>query len=163
MHHTTAGTVGVLLLGASAWMAATTAQAEQFKDKPGRSVFVPVSVEDAKQPDGTIVRNTTASGISTTDLPFPFDYMKNRCVSTVIIAADGKSGRTRGICEALSSKGDRAAYIHVGDFAGGRYEWIDGTGTGAYAGLKGGGTYNVKAAMPEGGSVIEWIGSWQTN
>jgi hypothetical protein len=160
MHH--AMTVGILLLGASAWTT-TPAQAEQFKDKPGRSVFIPVSVEDAKQPDGTIVRNTTAGGISTTDLPFPFDYMKNRCVSTVIIAADGKSGRTRGICEALSSKGDRAAYIHVGDFAGGRYEWIEGTGTGAYAGIKGSGTYKVKAAMPEGGSAVEWIGSWQTN
>jgi hypothetical protein len=162
MHHAIARTAGILLVGASTWLA-TAAQAEQFKEKPGRSVFIPLSVEDAKQPDGTIVRTTTAGGISTTDLPFPFDYMKNRCTSTVIIAADGKSGRTRGICEALSSKGDRAAYIHVGDFAGGRYEWIEGTGTGAYAGIKGGGTYKVKAAMPEGGSFLEWVGSWQAN
>lgn len=164
MLQTIARTAAILWLGAGAGMALPSkAQAEQFKDKGGRNVFIPLSVEDTKQPDGTIVRRTTSAGISLADLPFPFDYNKSQCSGTLIIAADGKSGRNRAICEALSSKGDRAAYWVVGDLAGGRYEWIEGTGTGAYAGIKGGGTYKVKAAMPGGGVVLEWIGSWQSD
>lgn len=61
-------------------------------------------------------------------------------------------------------RGDRAAYWVVGDFARGRYEWIEGTGTGAYAGIKGGGTYRIMVPMPDGGGVVlEWTGSWQTD
>ncbi|SEP46915.1 hypothetical protein SAMN02990966_06734 [Rhodospirillales bacterium URHD0017] len=156
MFKTIAGTAAILLLGAGA-----TAQAEQFKDKSGRNIFIPLSVEDAKQPDGTIVRKVSSAGISVTDLPFPYDIMKSECRNTVVLAADGKSGRNRGLCENLSSKGDRATYWVVGDLAGGRYEWIEGTG--AYAGIKGGGTYRVKAVMPGGGSVVEWLGSWQSD
>ncbi len=154
----------MLLLGSSAALgAAAAAHAEQFKDKGGRSVFVPLSIEDAKQADGSIVRRASSTGVSMTDLRFPFDAMLSRCTGTTIIAADGKSGRTRSMCEALSSKGDRAAYWVVGDFTGGRYEWIEGTGTGAYAGLKGGGTYKIKTVMPDGSVVLDWSGSWQTD
>ena len=162
MLKTIARTAGMLVLTAGAGMGLhATAQAEQFKDKAGRAVFIPLSVEDTKQPDGTIVRKTSSAGISTAELPFPFDATLSQCSGTAIIAADGKSGRTRSICEALSSKGDRAAYWVVGDFTGGRYEWIEGTG--AYAGIKGSGTYKIKAAMPGGSVVLDWIGSWQTN
>lgn len=105
MPKTIARTVGILFLSASAGMALhATAEAEQFKDKSGRNVFIPLSVEDTKQPDGTVVRKTSSAGISLTDLPFPFDYMKSQCTNILIIAADGKSGRNRGICEALSSR-----------------------------------------------------------
>jgi len=137
------------------------ALAEAFKDKSGRVVFVPTSVEDAKQPDGSIARKVTSTGISVADLPFPFDYMKSQCTGTLLIAADGKPGRSRGVCEVLSSKGDRAAYTYVGDAAGGQATWIEGVG--AYAGIKGGTTYKVKVAMPGGGAVVDWTGTWQTD
>ena len=137
------------------------ALADAFKDKAGRVVFVPTSFEDAKQADGSIVRKVSSTGISVADLPFPFDYMKSQCTGTLLIAADGKAGRSRGICEVLSSKGDRAAYTYVGDVSGGSATWIDGAG--AYAGIKGGTTYKVKVATPGGGSVVEWIGTWQTD
>ena len=135
------------------------AQAEAFKDKGGRVVFVPTSIEDAKQADGSVVRKVSSTGISIADLPFPFDYMKGQCTGTLLIAADGKPGRSRGICEVLSSKGDRAAYTYIGDASGGRYLWVDGAG--AYAGIKGEGTYKVKVVMPGGGAVTEWTGTWQ--
>ena len=137
------------------------AQAEAFKDKGGRVVFVPTSTEDAKQADGSIVRKVTSTGISVAELPFPFDYMKSQCTGTLLVAADGKPGRSRGICEVLSSKGDRAAYTYVGDVSGGSATWIEGAG--AYAGIKGGTTYKLKVAMPGGGAVVEWTGTWQTD
>jgi hypothetical protein len=137
------------------------ALAEAFKDKGGHVVFVPTSIEDAKQADGSIVRKVSSTGISVADLPFPFDYMKSQCTGTLLIAADGKPGRTRGICEVLSSKGDRAAYTYVGDASGGRVTYIDGAG--AYAGIKGGSTYKLKVVMPGGGAVLDWTGTWQTD
>jgi hypothetical protein len=139
------------------------ALAESFKDKTGRAVYVPTSVEDLKQPDGSIVRTQSLTGISMADLPFPFDYVKHQCTGTVQIGADGKPGRAHGYCEILSSKGDRGAFTYVGDAAGGRFAYIDGADGGAYAGLKGDGTYKFKAAMPGGGIVTEWTATWQTN
>ena len=82
-----------------------------FKDKGGRVNFVPTLAVDEKQPDGSIIRKTAGTGIGTADLFFPFDFMKHQCQGFLYIAADGKSGRGRGMCEVLSSKGDRAAYI----------------------------------------------------
>jgi len=139
------------------------AQAEMFKDKGGRVNFVPTLAADEKQADGSIIRKTAGTGIGTADLPFPFDLMKSQCQGFLYIAADGKSGRGRGMCEVVSSKGDRAAYIYIGDFTGGRYEWVEGSGSGAYAGIRGKGTYKTIVIMPGGGAVNEWIGSWQTD
>lgn len=102
------------------------ALAEAFKDKRGRVVFVPTSIEDANQADGSIVRKVSSTGISVADLPFPFDHMKSRCTGTLLIDADGKLGRSRGICEMLSSRGDRAVYTYVGDAGRGRGPRVDG-------------------------------------
>jgi hypothetical protein len=137
------------------------ARAESFKDKSGQVVFVPTTVENGKQADGSTVLKISSIGISIANLPFPFDYMKSQCSGTTLVGSDGKPGRSRGMCEVLSSKGDRAAYTYVGDAAGGRATWVEGTG--AYAGIKGGTTYTVKAAMPGGGAVYEWTGTWQTD
>lgn len=154
------GAAGTVALAIVAGLAGD-ARADSFKDKGGQVVFVPTSVEAAKQADGSTVLRVNSAGISIADLPFPYDYMKSQCAGTTLIGADGNPGRSRGICEVLSSKGDRAAYIYVGDAAGGRTTWIEGTG--AYKGIKGGSTYKVKASMPGGGNVIEWNGSWQTD
>lgn len=140
---------------------AANAAAESFKDKGGRFIAVPTSIEDAKQADGSTVRKVSSTGISVADLPFPFDYMKAQCTGTLLIAADGKPGRSRGICEVLSSKGDRAAYTYAGDLSGGNATWLEGAG--AYTGIKGTTTYKVKVAMPGGGAVTEWTGTWQTD
>ena len=137
------------------------ARAEAFKDKGGHAVFIPMSIESTKQADGSTVLKVSSTGISTTDLPFPFDYMKSQCSGTVLIGADGKPGRSRGICEVLSTKGDRAVYFTVGDASAGRATWIEGAG--AYAGIKGMTSYKTKATMPGGGVVYEWTGSWQTD
>lgn len=162
MFMTTTRMAGLSLAGAIVGLwACAGAQAETFKDKGGRNVYVPVSAENTKQEDGSTVERSSSTGIAITDLPFPFDFQKQQCSNSVYIAADGKSGRVHGFCDILSSKGDRAAFFYVGDLAGGRWTFIDAAG--AYAGLKGEGTYKVKVAMPGGGLVTEWTGSWQTD
>jgi hypothetical protein len=137
------------------------ANAEAFKDKSGQMAYVPASVEDTKMPDGSIVRRTVFTGIGIADLPFPFDYVKHQCTGTTHISADGKPGRGHGYCEISSTKGDRASFTYVGESGAGRWTYFDGTG--AYAGLKGEGTYKLKVLIPGGGFVNEWTGSWQTN
>ena len=153
-----------LLLSVMAIMGlGTTAQAEVFKDKGGYSTCVPSSVEDMnKRPDGSVVRKTVFTCITHTDLPFPFDYQKHLCNGTMEFAADGKFNYYQGYCEVLSTKGDRAAYWSTGNpTTGGRWGYINGSG--AFAGIKGGGTYQNKATMPGGGGVYLWTGSWQTD
>jgi hypothetical protein len=135
--------------------------AEAFKDKGGQVAYVPGPVEDTKLPDGSIVRRTSATGIGIADLPFPFDYFKHHCTGTVLISADGKPGRAHGYCEVWSTKGDRASFTYIGEGGAGRFTYFDGTG--AYAGIKGEGTYKTKVVMPGGGAVNEWTGSWQTD
>ena len=149
--------LSALLLGAPA-------QAEIFKEKTGRVIFVPTAAPvDEKMADGSIIRKTAGTGIGIADLPFPFDYMKSMCQGYLHIGADGKPVGGRGMCEVLSSKGDKAAYIYVGNPTGGRYEWVEGSGTGAYKGISGKGTYKTVVIMPGGGVVNEYVGSWQTD
>lgn len=155
------GMIGLAACMVAAFGAGAEARAETFKDKGGIVTFVITSMENAKQPDGSIVARITSTGVSIADLPFPFDYMKSECAGTLLISADGKVLRSRGVCEALSSKGDRAAYAYAGDAIAGRLTWIEGAG--AYAGIKGATTYKPKAALPGGTSVYEWTGSWQTD
>jgi len=157
-------TAGLSLAGAIVGLwACGGAQAETFKTTSGRAIYVPVSTEATKQADGSTVLRMSTTGISTADLPFPFDFEKHQCNATAHIAADGKSGRTYGYCEILSSKGDRAAFTYVGDLTGGRWTMVEGTGADAYAGAKGGGTYKVKYTMPTGELVSDWDGTWQTD
>ena len=138
------------------------AQAETFKDKGGQAYYLPVTPpEDTKQPDGSILRRVSFVGIIVGDLPFPFDYGKHHCTGTTQISADGKPGRGHGYCEVWSTKGDRASFTYVGEGGAGEFSYFDGSG--AYAGIKGGGTYKTKVVLPTGGFVNEWVGTWQTN
>ena len=138
------------------------AHAESFKDKGGQAIYFAVAPpEDTKQPDGSIVRRVSFTGVLVADLPFPFDYVKNQCTGTMHVSTEGKPGRAHGYCEMWSTKGDRGSFTYVGEGGTGRFTYFDGTG--AYAGIKGEGTYKLKVALPGGGFVNEWAGSWQTN
>ena len=139
-----------------------TAHAEMFKDKSGQAVYVALPFEDTKMPDGSTVRRIMHNGVATADLPPPWDQVRHQCTGTIHISADGKPGRGHGYCEILSIKGDRASFSWVGDSGvGGRWSYFDGAG--AFAGIKGEGTYKVKHAFPGGVFVNEWTGSWQTD
>ena len=138
------------------------AQAETFKDKSGLAAYVALPFEDTKMPDGSIVRRISHNGIATADLPPPWDHVRHQCTGTIQISADGKPGRGHGYCEIFSAKGDRAAFYWVGESGvGGRWTYFDGAG--AFAGIKGEGTYKVKQGFPGGVFLNEWTGSWQTD
>jgi hypothetical protein len=97
-------TAGLSLAGAIVGLwACAGAQAETFKTTSGRAIYVPVSTDATKQADGSTVLRMSTTGISTADVE------KHQCSASAHIAADGKSRRTCGYCEILSSKGDREA------------------------------------------------------
>jgi len=137
------------------------AQAEVFKDKGGTSSCTPVSNEEVmKRPDGSSIRRTVGACISASDGAYPFDHQKQMCTSTLELTADGKMVSVHGYCDVLSTKGDRAAYtITYNPDTHGRWEYFSGSGS--YAGIKGGGTYKFKAGFPSGGGVYDWTGTWQ--
>ena len=126
---------------------AISAHAEEFKNKSRVVHCAPsMSVEDVlKRPDGSVVRKTSGWCISTGDSPYPFDYIKLLCTSVTEIAADGKPVGSHGFCDGTSTKGDRYASWTIYDPASNQGRWGFFDGNGAYAGVKGGGTYKVAA------------------
>jgi hypothetical protein len=145
---------------------APPAQAEVFKDKSGHSACVLTApFSDMKRADGTSIRKATFTCIDITDLPFPFDHRIRMCHGTSEVGADGKTDNAHGFCEVLSTKGDRASFWYVGNTgdkaSSGRWAFINGTG--AFAGIKGEGTYTTRAGLPGGGWINDWIGTWQTD
>ena len=139
------------------------AQAEVFKDKSRVNICTPLPSEDVfKRPDGSVVRKTGSMCISTADLPFPFDQIRLLCSAVTDFAADGKVVSSHGFCDGTSTKGDRYASWTVWDAVNlGRWGYFDGSG--AYAGIKGGGTYKTRTAFPGGGAILDVIGSWQVD
>ncbi|HEX2886377.1 hypothetical protein [Vineibacter terrae] len=149
------GVIAAVIVGAPA-------QAEIFKDKGGQGVYQQVSATDTKLPDGSVVRVESFVGWFITEMPAPYDFISERCNGTVTIAADGKPVVSRGHCEVSSMKGDKAAFWYSGVTAegGGKWGWMSGSG--AFNGINGGGTYKVKAFQPGAGLITEWVGSWET-
>jgi len=142
---------------------AAPAQAEVFKDKRGISTCTPVSNEEVmKRPDGSSIRRTVGACIGVSDAAFPFDHQKQMCTSTLELTADGKMISVHGYCDVLSTKGDRAAYtITYNPDTYGRWDFFSGSG--AYAGIKGGGTYKFRVGFPGGGGVYDSTGTWQVD
>ncbi len=139
------------------------AQAEVFKDKSYVTSCLPISNEEImKRPDGSSIRKVVSNCIATGDLPFPFDVRKMVCIGTSEIGADGKFISSHGYCDSLSTKGDRvASWTAFNPTDQGTWGFFSGTG--AYAGIKGGGTYKVKTPLPGGGGINQVTGSWETS
>jgi len=161
MMKTIYGGMGALVLGT---LLALPVQAETFKDKETRSHCTPaVSNEEImKLPNGSSLRRIIGYCVLTSDLPFPFDYQKLQCFQTAEVTADMKVTLNHGYCDVLSSKGDRAAFTIVFDTVN-QGKWQYFSGSGAFAGLKGGGTYKLVSPFPAGGGVYAGVGSWETD
>jgi hypothetical protein len=144
---------------------ALPAQAEVFKDKGGVAVCLPGSSDEVmKRPDGSSLRKTSGQCGSVTDMAAPFDHQKWSCTGYVELGTDSKVVGYRGQCEVISLKGDRAAFWYVFDPTKlGTWGYIPSSGTGAYAGITGGGTWKIKAPFPGGGQINEYVGTWETS
>ena len=127
----------------------------------GRNTTVPISSVPTKLPNGTTALTNHTSGVvivEKTTENNPSLLAQQDCFSTVVVAEDGKSGKVMGHCTAINPKGDVWTLSFNGDFTGGTWEYIDGTGP--YAGVKGGGTYKPMGQLPNGNSINSWEGKW---
>ena len=154
-------TAGFALLALGATVVPT--QAQSLKDVPGVATCPPLisSDEILKRPDGTSLRRNVGTCIQTYNAPFPFDSMKETCSYSQEMSADNKPILSHGYCDILSSKGDRAAVTIIYDGPNNQGRWEFFSGTGAYAGIKGHGTFKVKTPFPGGGAVYDTMGSWE--
>ena len=137
------------------------ASAEQSVTASGRNPSVPVSSVPTKLPNGTTALTNHTSGVIIVDKTTENNaslLAQQDCFSTVVVAEDGKSGKVMGHCTGINPKGDVWTTSFNGDFTGGTWEYIGGTG--AYAGVKGGGTYKPMGQMPNGNSLSAWEGKW---
>jgi len=144
-------------------MAATSVQAEVFKDKSSTSTCIPASNEEImKRSDGSSVRKIVGNCVGlVSDVPAPYDIQKVTCFTTLELSADNKPITSHGYCEVLSPKGDgRAAYTVVYDPVNhGRWQYFSGSGV--YAGVKGSGTYKLRMPLATGGGVYDATGTWE--
>jgi hypothetical protein len=138
------------------------AEAETFKDKKGEHGCILSSPpSEFKRADGITIRRIAFNCIAHSDAAAPFEYTYRSCNGSMEVAADGKQSGIHGLCEVYSTKGDRAAYTFVGNpdpTTGGTWTWLNGTG--AFVGIKGGGTYKVTSGFPNGWYTM-WTGSWE--
>jgi hypothetical protein len=119
-----------------------------------------VSTETKKLPDGRLLmRMHDANVIMGNNPGNPFHMTSLDCYSTFIATADGASGKGGGYCQGLDKDGD-LWWIHFqGDFTGGTWTLMGGTGK--FDGIKGGGTYKPVAQLEGGRSMTVWDGTWE--
>jgi hypothetical protein len=128
----------------------------------GRATYVPVSSKPTKLPDGrTVLSNHNKGVLIADDKNSVFHHTQQDCFATVVVAKDGKSGEAMGQCSNIDKNGNVTVISFKGDFNGGTWQFIGGTGD--MAKISGGGTYKAIAQMPNGNTVSWWEGKWSTD
>lgn len=85
----------------------------------------------------------------------PLDNTSVDCQSAWIFEADYSAGKTHNICMALNEAGDVLTWSGVGDYVGGKWKILDGTGS--FANMTGGGTWTNNAPLPD---PNRWSFTW---
>ena len=148
----TASALGLTFAGA--------AQAGEKMTGSGHNATQNISTETKTLPDGRLMmRIHDAIVIMGNNPGNPFHLSSLDCFSTYIATADGTAGQGAGHCHGLDPDGDAWWIGFSGDFSGGTWNLI--TGTGKFDGIAGGGTYQVAAQLEGGRSLSTWEGSWE--
>jgi hypothetical protein len=150
--------LGVLLVAVV--ITAGVALAGETEDS-GHTAFVPVWSEDIALPNGHVMQRMTVSGICMADdAASPLNGTSINCGGVFIAAADGTSVAAGGSCHFISSAGDVALgwWNQTTEGAG---VWGLMGGTGAFAGIKGKGSYTNNPPLPDGSFINDWAISWK--
>ena len=154
---------GHVLVGlpiALALCTAGVALAGQKMSGSGHNANHNVSTETTKLPDGRLMMRLHDANIIMGNNPGnPFHLTSLDCFSTFIATPDGKSGTGGGYCQGLDKDGDVWWINFQGDFGGGAWAFIRGTGK--FEGISGGGTYKPAAQLEGGRSISTWDGTWE--
>jgi hypothetical protein len=123
-------------------------------DWTGKAYYGPISAETLKLSDGrTLTRTVVAGYVYGDSAGNPFDMLQQTCSSTTLVASNGEEMEQFGHCDALDSKQDLFVISFHND------DWRIESGTGKFAGMKGGGKTKVIQTWPDGGYLISWAGT----
>ncbi|HEX2798664.1 MAG TPA: hypothetical protein VHQ44_03235 [Thermoanaerobaculia bacterium] len=151
--------VGIVLVGLS--LVASPLSAQDVKAS-GTNMFVPKVVETFSLADGSTVSRMFFPGFITADDPSnPLRLASMTCSGTAIATKDGKPIRSAGSCDSVDKQGDVAFYWwRADDKNGGRWGFMGGTGK--WANVEGGGTYEPTYEWKDGRQGNNWKGTWKT-
>jgi hypothetical protein len=151
--------LGIVCVGLA--LAAAPLSAQEVKAS-GTNMFVPKVVETFTLADGTIASRMYFPGFITADDPSnPLRLASLTCAGTSITAKDGKPIRGAGTCDSVDAQGDVAFYWwRTDEKNGGRWGFLGGTGK--WANVEGGGTYEPGFQWKDGRVGNNWKGTWKT-
>lgn len=118
-----------------------------------------VSTETSKLADGRVMmRMRDANVIMGNNAGNPFNQTPLDCYSTFVASPDMSSGKGGGYCNGIDKDGDVWWISFQGDFGGGTWKFLGGTGK--FDGISGGGNYKPVVQMEGGRSISVWDGTW---
>jgi hypothetical protein len=159
MSKKTVVTVGVVL--AVLAVGASTASAQEITAS-GVNMFVPKVNESFMLADGTTANRMTLTGFISADDPAnPLRLASMSCSGTAIVRKDQTEARSAGTCDSVDRDGDVAFYWWRHDEKNGGH-WGFLGGTGKWANVEGGGTYEPAYQWKDGRTGDNWKGSWKT-
>jgi len=153
--------VTVVVVCTALFLVASPVSAQEVKGS-GMNMFAPKVVETFSLPDGTTANRMSFSGFITADDPSnPLRLASMTCTGTSVTTKDGKPVRSAGTCDSVDAQGDVAFYWWRADERnGGRWGFLGGTGK--WANVEGGGTYEPTHQWKDGRQGNSWKGTWKT-
>ncbi len=129
----------------------------QVRTGSGYAVYVPHGQTVQEFSGGTSVVRFFQQGFSLADDPDdPLHMVSFDCSG--ITAASSAGQMSHGHCDGINTDSDTYSLWWRGDETGGDWGFI--AGTGKYAGINGGGTYQPIAEWPDGRSAVRWTSEW---
>ncbi len=146
--------LAVLAVGAS------TSSAQEMKGS-GMNMFAPKVNESFELADGTTANRMSWSGFMMADDPAsPLRLASMTCSGFAVLRKDQVPVRSAGTCDSVDRDGDVAFYWWRHDEkGGGRWGFLGGTGK--WATVEGGGTYEPAYQWKDGRSGNNWKGTWR--
>ncbi len=143
-------------------LAVAPALSAQEVKASGTNMFVPKIVESFSLADGSTVSRVFFPGFIAADDPSnPLRLASMTCSGTTVDTKDGKPIRSAGTCDSVDAQGDVAFYWWRSDSKnGGRWGFLGGTGK--WANVEGGGTYEPTFLWKDGRQGNSWKGTWKT-
>lgn len=130
----------------------------QMTETTGGNAFVPEVVSQSPLPDGNMLVHVANKGfIWNDDVDVQAGNGSMNCYGTAIVSPEGEQLSGSGSCHTVDEDGDTWSAWYTGATGG---EWGFINGTGKYAGISGGGTWENDVEYADGKAANTWTGSW---
>ncbi len=127
----------------------------------GRFFAVSQIVGSYDLPNAGTVQRTKSSGMFATEDPEnALNLNSATCIGTTVMDADGNEMSGAGYCDGVDADGD--TWILWWDDSGTGGDWGFMAGTGKFAGIEGGGTWQEEFAAADDHFSNTFEGSWET-